>query len=100
MRIDPIMKNLFEGAPGAIMPKGSGGAESLSFADELKSKIGEVNQLQNEADAKMAQGAVKGATNIHETMIHMEEANLGLLMFAKVRNKAMDAYHEVMRMSF
>jgi flagellar hook-basal body complex protein FliE len=48
----------------------------------------------------MAQGAVKGATNIHETMIHMEEANMGLLMLAKVRNKAIDAYHEVMRMSF
>ena len=100
MRIDPIMKNLCEGAPGVTMPKGPGGAESTSFVDELKSKIGEVNQLQNESDAKMAQGAVKGASNIHETMIHMEEANMGLLLLAKVRNKAIDAYHEVMRMSF
>jgi flagellar hook-basal body complex protein FliE len=33
-------------------------------------------------------------------MIHMEEANLSLLMLARVRNKALDAYHEVMRMSF
>ena len=48
----------------------------------------------------MATGAVKGATNIHETMIHMEEANMGLLMLAKVRNKALDAYHEIMRMQF
>jgi len=94
------MKNLCEGAPGVTMPKGPGGAEPASFADELKSKIGEVNQLQIESDAKMKQGAVKGATNIHETMIHMEEANLSLLMLTKVRNKALDAYHEVMRMSF
>ncbi|MGO9314749.1 MAG: flagellar hook-basal body complex protein FliE [Syntrophobacteraceae bacterium] len=100
MGIDPIMKNLCEGAPGVTMPKSPGGPDSTSFADQLKSKIGEVNQLQNQADAKMEQGAVKGASNIHETMIHMEEANLSLLMLAKVRNKALDAYHEVMRMSF
>lgn len=100
MRIDPIMKNLFEGAPGVTMPKGAGGAEPASFADELKSKIGEVNQLQNQSDAKMQQGSVKGATNIHETMIQMEEANMGLLLLAKVRNKALDAYHEVLRMNF
>jgi len=100
MRIDPIMKNLCEGAPGVTMPKGPGEAEPTSFADELKTKIGEVNQLQNQSDARMQQGAVKGASNIHETMIHMEEANLGLLMLAKVRNKAMDAYHEMMRMTF
>jgi len=100
MRIDPIMKNLCEGAPGVTMPKGSGGAEPASFADELKSKIGEVNQLQNQADARMQQGAVKGASNIHETMIQMEEANMGLLLLAKVRNKAIDAYHELLHMTF
>ena len=100
MRIDPIMKNLCEGAPGATMPKSAGGADSTSFADQLKSKIGEVNQLQNAGGCQNGTGAVKGATNIHETMIHMEEANMSLLMLAKVRNKALDAYHEVMRMSF
>ena len=32
MRIDPIMKNLCEGAPGVTMPKGPGGAESTSLS--------------------------------------------------------------------
>jgi flagellar hook-basal body complex protein FliE len=100
MRIDPIMKNLLEGAPGATMSKGSEGVESCSFADQLKSKINEVNQLQNEADSTMAAATVKGSNNIHETMIKLEEANMGLLMLAKVRNKALDAYHEMMRMQF
>ncbi len=101
MRIDPIIKNLCEGAPGATMLKSPGAAEATnSFADQLKSKISEVNQLQNQGDAAMSTAAVKGATGIHETMIHLEEANMGLLMLAKVRNKALDAYHEVMRMQF
>jgi len=100
MRIDPIMKNLYEGAPSSIMPQGSGGAESNSFADQLESKISEVNQLQNKAESAMQAASVKGASNIHETMIQMEEANMGLLLLAKVRNKALDAYHEMMRMQF
>jgi flagellar hook-basal body complex protein FliE len=94
------MKNLCQGAPGAVMPKGQGGPESASFADQLKSKIGEVNQLQNDADTTMANATVKGASGIHETMIHLEEANMSLLLLSKVRNKAIDAYHEVMRMQF
>ncbi len=88
MRIDPIMKNLCEGAPGVTMPKSPGGAEATtSFADELKSKIGEVNQLQNQSDAKMAARPVKGATNIHETMITMEEANMGCSCWPKSATK-------------
>ncbi|MGC9967010.1 MAG: flagellar hook-basal body complex protein FliE [Syntrophobacteraceae bacterium] len=100
MRIDPIMKNLCEGAPGATMPKGPGSAEPTSFADQLKSKIGEVNQLQNEADTAAAAATVKGASNIHETIIRLEEANMSMLLLSKVRNKAIDAYHEIMRMQF
>lgn len=100
MRIDPIMKNLFEGAPSATMPKGAGGADSVSFADELKSKIGQVNQLQNEADTAMQESSIKGATEIHETMIKLEQADMGLRLLAKVRNKALSAYTEIMHMSF
>ena len=48
----------------------------------------------------MEEGAVKGAENIHESMIKLEEADLSLRLVMKVRNKALDAYQEVMRMQF
>jgi flagellar hook-basal body complex protein FliE len=100
MRIDPIMKNLFEGAPSAVMPKGPDATGQASFADELKSKVSEVNQLQNDADAAMQRSSIKGATDIHENMIKLEQANMSLLLLAKVRNKALDAYNTVMHMTF
>jgi flagellar hook-basal body complex protein FliE len=100
MGIDPIMKNLCEGAPGATMSKMSGETAPVSFAEELKSKVSEVNRLQNQAATNMEQATIKGATNIHETMIQLAQADMGLSLLAKVRNKALDAYHEVMRMSF
>ncbi len=66
----------------------------------LKTKIGEVDKMQHQADEAMADSTVKGASNIHETMLRLEEADMGLRLMAKVRNKALDAYHEVMRMQF
>jgi flagellar hook-basal body complex protein FliE len=100
MRIDPIIRNLQESAAGVAKPKDTVGADSSSFADMLKSKVGEVNQIQNQADQAMAESSVNGASNIHETMIKLEEADMGMRFLAKVRNKALDAYHEMMRMQF
>ncbi|MFZ2448588.1 MAG: flagellar hook-basal body complex protein FliE [Syntrophobacteraceae bacterium] len=97
MRIDPIIRNLHESAPQ--VKKSSGGGMG-GFADQLKAKISEVNQLQNQADAAMAEGAVNGASNVHETMIRLEEADMSLRLLGKIRNKALDAYHEMMRMQF
>jgi len=97
MRVDPTIRNL----PGSVQTIGKSQASGKdSFADQLKTKISEVNQVQNQADKAMAESAVKGATNIHETMIHLEEADISLRLMTKVRNKALDAYHEIMRMQF
>jgi flagellar hook-basal body complex protein FliE len=71
-----------------------------SFAEELKAKMYEADQFQHRADQAMQEGAVKGAENIHESMIKLEEADLSLRLLMKVRNKALDAYQEVMRMQF
>jgi len=99
MRIDPIIRNLHENAPGVAGSKKQG-TDAMSFADQLKTKIGEVDQLQHQADSAMAESTVKGASNIHETMIRLEEADMSLRLLTKFRNKALDAYHEVMRMQF
>ncbi len=97
MRVDPTIRNL----PGSVQTIGKTQAPGKdSFADQLKTKISEVNQVQNQADKAMAESAVKGATNIHETMIRLEEADMSLRLMTKVRNKALDAYHEIMRMQF
>ncbi len=97
MRIDPLMRNL---AQEATQVKKPAGPQTDSFTEQLKSKVAEVEQLQQGADQAMTEGAVKGATNIHETMIRLEEADVGLRLLTRLRNKAIDAYHEMMRMQF
>lgn len=75
-------------------------ADGGGFANELKAKIQEINTLQNDSDQRIQDGAVKGATNIHETMIQLEKADISLRMMTRVRDKALSAYQEIMRMQF
>lgn len=83
-----------------LLGDGTGSGRESSFAAELKNAVAQVNTLQNNAEEAMQNGALHGAQNIHETMIVLQEAEIGLKMLMRVRDKALEAYHEVMRMQF
>src|SRR3989442_2026740 len=52
---------------------------------------------QKDSDLKMQQLATGQNTNIHETMIASEKADIALRMMVQVRNKMIEAYQEMMR---
>ena len=78
----------------------TGPTEDDTFLDMVKTKVHEVNAQQNKADRFMQEGALKGASNIHETMVQLEKADLSLRLMLRVREKAISAYQEIMRMQF
>jgi flagellar hook-basal body complex protein FliE len=98
MRIAPVSNEVQKVAEGAL--NGPVKSSSASFANELKTGIQSVNELQNQAEGAMQAESVSGATNIHETMLKLEEADVSLKLLTRVRSKALDAYHEMMRMQF
>ena len=68
------------------------------FGEVLKSSIDAVNNRMTEAEG-LANGLVSGEhSNIHETMISMEKANISFKLLAKFHSKAISAYQEIMRM--
>lgn len=69
-----------------------------SFMDHLKNAVDEVNQNQIGADKKATDLANGKDTNIHETMLAASQAELSFNLMVQVRNKALEAYQEVMRM--
>ena len=85
---------------GLAQPK-TGPSESVGdkFAAALSNSINEVNQAQLEADRSAEQMAVGETKNLHEAMIKLEEADISLRLMVQVRNKAVEAYQEIMRMS-
>ncbi len=81
-------------APAGV-PRPSGGE---GFGEVLGKAIGQADRLQLEADAQAGQVAL-GAGNLHETALALEKADVAMRVLTKVRNKVVEAYQEVMRMS-
>ncbi len=73
-------------------------SKDKSFLDYVKDSINEVDQAQKSSD-KMTTNLATGANeNIHETMLALSKAELSFNLMVQVRNKALEAYQEVMRM--
>ncbi|HOF04140.1 MAG TPA: flagellar hook-basal body complex protein FliE [Syntrophales bacterium] len=89
MMIPPLTGNrLTEQRPG-------GG----SFSEALKGAIKEVNALQNQAEDAVAKIQLDNRGSIHEVIIAMEKADISFRTMMQVRNKVLDAYQEIMRMT-
>jgi len=50
------------------------------------------------ADQQAVQANTGGPVDLHDVMISMEKADISLRLLVQVRNKAIDAYKEIMRM--
>ena len=69
-----------------------------TFGDLLREKIAEVNADQKVGDQMGANLATGKAENLHETMLSVSHAELSFKLMVQLRNRALEAYQEVMRM--
>ncbi len=69
-----------------------------SFSEMLASSIGEVNNMQQEANKAMQKLMSGENKNIAETMVLAEKADIAFRTMNQVRRKVIDAYKEIMRM--
>ena len=73
---------------------------AMPFGNLVKDAVGEVDSLQSQA-----QGAVTGlmtgtGVDVHTAMIATEKASMAFELALSVRNKAVQAYQQVMSMQF
>jgi flagellar hook-basal body complex protein FliE len=80
----------------AQKPKSKGAS---GFADILMGAVKQVDREEKAADSSIMD-MLQGKTEIHETMIALQKADISMRLFLKVRNKMMDAYREIMHMQF
>lgn len=86
--------------PGASSGNQSSGQPAgADFGSALKQAVGALQQLGGQADAASLSLAKGDPIDVHEVMLANEQASLGFSMAVQVRNKLVDAYQEVMRMS-
>jgi flagellar hook-basal body complex protein FliE len=99
MPISSIASGLPPLSPKIPGSAGSGNAGGADFGSTLKQAVGALQQLGQQADTKSLALAKGDPIDIHEVMIANEQAGLGFSMALQVRNKLVDAYTEIMRMS-
>jgi len=68
------------------------------FAKMLTGLVGDVAEQQKAADTAIRQIHTGGEKNLPDAMIAMEQADISMRFMVQVRNKALDAYQEIMRM--
>jgi len=69
-----------------------------SFSSFLKDSIEEVNQAQIQSDIMTEKLALGQDVDLHEVMIASQKANITMQLTLEIRNKAVEAYQEMMRM--
>jgi len=74
------------------------GVSQSTFGQWFTKEITAVNGQLLETDRNIQQLAVGETSNLHETMIRMEETRLSFQLLVQVRNRLLEAYQEVMRM--
>jgi flagellar hook-basal body complex protein FliE len=74
-------------------------APAADFGSMLNDAVGALGALGAKADASTAQLATGAPIDIHEVMLNTEQASMGFSLALQVRNKLVDAYQEIMRMS-
>lgn len=73
-------------------------SEDKSFGEMLSDSIKKVESLQRKADTMTMDLATGKSENITETMIAVSKAEIAFQLMTQVRNKAINAYNEIMKM--
>lgn len=69
-----------------------------SILDSAMSMISEANELRNQADSEQIRFALGESENTHDLLIAETKALTALQYTVAVRDKALDAYKEIMNM--
>ena len=81
---------------GKTAPSSESGA--TSFSSQLREVVASTNEMPLEGE-RVAQAYADGKQNdLHGTMVSMAQADISLRMVVNVRNRAIEAYREIMRM--
>jgi flagellar hook-basal body complex protein FliE len=79
---------------------GGYGAASTPFSELLTDAVGQVDQLEAQAHAAVAGLMTGTGVDVHQAMIATQKASMAFELALAVRNKAVQAYQQVIGMQF
>ncbi|GAX91445.1 flagellar hook-basal body complex protein FliE [Effusibacillus lacus] len=94
--IDKVTNMLPVAAPESAAPTKPASGQSFSAA--LANALDQVGNMEIQSSAMTQRLAAGQGTDLHSVLIAGEKASLALQLTVQVRNKAVEAYQEIMRM--
>jgi flagellar hook-basal body complex protein FliE len=88
--------NLSNATAGAMAPSGEAGG--TEFAGKVKDMVGSMVDSGRSADSAVMDLMTGGESDMHTAMVKIQEADLGLRFVVQLRNRAVSAYEEIMRL--
>ncbi|MCP4728234.1 MAG: flagellar hook-basal body complex protein FliE [bacterium] len=73
-------------------------AKYETFSETLNSFVEDVNDLQQDAGKTVDRFVTGEIKDVHDVMIAVEKASVSFELMMEVRNKMIEAYHEMFRM--
>ncbi len=74
--------------------------QESGFLSTLQDAMGEVENLQAQAEQQVSMLVDGNGQDVHGAMIAVERADLSFQLMMQVRNKIVNAYQEIARMQF
>ena len=91
--------------PGTILPPQERAGESpfepqeMSFRDTIRNFVNDVDVMQKDSSKKIQDFMAGEISDVHDVMMAVEKAGTSFQLLMELRNKMMDAYQEIKRMS-
>jgi flagellar hook-basal body complex protein FliE len=86
------------GLTGTTATSGATGTGGADFGNALTGAVDNLQQLQGTSDKLAIQAVTGNLDDIHDATLASTRAQVTLELVAGVRNKAVDAFNEIMRM--
>ena len=100
MKIDSTLLNTLSPAPGPASGDSGDRKDVKGFGEMLKDAVKNVNERLINAEEMANRLALGDDVDIAQVMSAMTKADISFRLLLQVRNKALNAYEEIMRMQF
>jgi flagellar hook-basal body complex protein FliE len=98
--MDPIQPIRLDALSGAQSLKGPAASTGTGFADALTAALDKVSASQNEADRLAKEIQLDNPeVSLEESVLATQKAGIAFQAVVQVRNKMVQAYHDIMNMS-
>jgi len=98
MSIEAISALTSVAASQSAAPLSTAASPQADFGRMLGEGIAKLDTSLQAADSQLRAMAAGKDVAVHDVMLSMEQARMGLMFMVEVRNRAVEAYQELMRM--